>query len=152
MRKRLLIFLILLPILILSRTYTLFYLNGDLLPVSVTVNYDKDDVLNFLFDKLSEPASGTTSFVPKNLLRAYFFVEKSLIIDLRSNTLIGIDFQQERYLIHQLLRTIFENFKAIDSVYIAIDGKRTDKLVNYVDVRYGFSRQIWSNWPVEGGL
>lgn len=151
MRKQFLIFLVLLPIVILCRNYTLFYLNENLLPMSVNVSYDKDDVLNFLFDKLAEPVSGMTSFVPKNILRAYFFVEKSLVIDLRSTALLGIDFQQERYLVHQILRTIFENFKAIDSVYITIDGKRADKLVNYVDIRYGFPRQIWSTWPVEGG-
>lgn len=150
MRRQLLIFLILLPAVIFCRNYVLFYLDQNLLPVSITVSYDKDDVLNFLFDKLAEPAPGTVSFVPKNLLRAYFFVEKALVIDLRSTVLVGIDFHQERYLTHQLLRTVFENFKAIDSVYITVDGKRKDKLVNYVDVRYGFPRQIWSSWPIEG--
>ncbi len=152
MKKYLSILLILVSTIVFCKSYTLFYLNENLLPVSVNMSYDKDDVLNFLFDKLSEPVSGTMSFVPKNLLRAYFFVEKSLIIDLRSTVLLGIDFQQERYLVHQLLRTIFENFKAVDSVYFTVDGKRTDKLVGYVDIRYGFPRQIWSSWPIEGGL
>ncbi len=151
MRKQILIFMVLLPVVLFCRNYTIFYLDENLLPVSVSLNYEKEDVLNFIFEKLSDPAPGTMSFVPKNLLRAYFFVEKALVIDLRSSALLGIDFQQERYFVHQLLRTIFENFKAIDSVYITVDGKRKDRLVNYVDIRYGFPRQIWSSWPIEGG-
>lgn len=149
--RNLVFFAILLPAVIFCRTYTLFYLDQSLSPVAISVRYEEEDVLNFLFERLSQPEAGTLTLVPKNLLRAYFFVEKSLVIDLRSSAVAGLDFQEERYLIHQLLRTIFENFKAIDSVYFVVDGKRREKLVNYVDIRYGFARDIWSNWPVEGG-
>ncbi|ABV33081.1 MULTISPECIES: GerMN domain-containing protein [Pseudothermotoga] len=134
------------------RNFTLFYLNDNLSPVSYTIDYEGDNAVAFLMEKLAQPVKDTISFVPKELLRAYFFVERSLVIDLKSSAIKNLNFDQERYLLHQILRTIFENFKGLDSVYILIDGKRQDKLVNYVDIRYGFSRKIWSSWPVEGGL
>jgi len=149
--RTLVVLTILLPAVIFCRTYTVFYFDQSLSPIAVNVRYERDDVLNFLFEKLSQPEAGALTFVPKNLLRAYFFVEKSLVIDLRSSAVAGLNFQEERYLIHQLLRTIFENFKAIDSVYFVVDGKRRERLLNYVDIRYGFVRDIWSNWPIEGG-
>lgn len=61
-----------------------------------------------------------------------------------------LDFTQERFFVHQLLRTIFENFSGIDAVYFLVDGSRRDVLTKMVDVRFGFARHFWSRWPVEG--
>ncbi|MCD6102924.1 MAG: GerMN domain-containing protein [Thermotogaceae bacterium] len=150
MRKITVFIVLCIAIFSFGRQLTVFYLNDELYPVSVTYECENEDVVVFLFEKMSNPPEGLTTFVPVDILRAYFIVEKSLVIDLRKSQLAVLDFQMERYFIHQALITLFTNFSGIDSVYFLVDGRKRDVLANYVDIRYGFPRQIWTEWPVGG--
>lgn len=73
-----------------------------------------------------------------------------MIIDLKNSSVSIFDFTQERYFVHQVLRTIFENFPGIEAVYFLLDGSRRDVLSRMVDIRFGFARHFWTRWPVEG--
>lgn len=151
MRKAIIFALMFLSFSTLAVPLVLFYLDDQLNPVIVREEIQKgSDILKAIFDKLSSPPNGLKSFVPKDALRAYFFVEKSLVIDLRKSSIATFDFTQERFFVHQLLRTIFENFPGIDAVYFLLDGSRKNVLVNMVDIRFGFARYFWVRWPVEG--
>ncbi|MCS7174689.1 GerMN domain-containing protein [Pseudothermotoga sp.] len=152
MRKNMVFFmLMLLSLSSLATQLVLFYLDEQFRPVVVREEIQRgSDVVKAIFDKLSSPPIGLKSFVPKDSLRAYFFVERYLVIDLKRTALATFDFTQERFFVHQLLRTIFENFPGIDAIYFLLDGSRGDVLVNMVDVRFGFARHFWARWPVEG--
>lgn len=151
MKKAIVFVLMFLSFSTLAVQLVLFYLDDQLNPIIVREEIQKgSDILKAIFDKLSSPPNGLKSFVPKDVLRAYFFVERSLVIDLRRNSIAAFDFTQERFFVHQLLRTIFENFPGIDAVYFLLDGSRRDVLVNMVDTRFGFARYFWVRWPVEG--
>lgn len=151
MRKAIVFALMFLSFSALAVQLVLFYLDDQLNPITVREEVQKgSDILKAIFDKLSSPPNGLKSFVPKDVLRAYFFVERSLVIDLRRNSIATFDFIQERFFVHQLLRTIFENLPGLDAVYFLLDGSRKDVLVNMVDIRFGFARYFWVRWPVEG--
>ncbi len=149
--KILTVFLVfILSVCLLARQIRVTYFGENFNPASVTVTIGKDDdVLRKLFEKLATPPSGLKTLVPQNILNAYFFVETALILDLKSSGVRTFDFDQERYFLHQVLFNIFDNFKTLTRVYIIIDGKRTEVMSKYVDIRYSFPREIWSNWPVE---
>jgi hypothetical protein len=150
MKRLLLVVLIVLSMQLMARQLVLFYLDDTLEPVSVRQNVDHADLVKTIFDRLASPPEGLKSFVPKDVLRAYFFVESYLVIDLKRSPISMFDFTQERFFVHQVLRTIFENFSGIDAVYFLLDGSRRDVLTKMVDVRFGFARHFWSRWPVEG--
>lgn len=151
MRKIAILILLGLSVSLLARQLVLFYLNDELKPVRIEGNVDENsDLVKFIFDRLASPPKGLKSFVPNDVLRAYFFVEQRLIIDLKSSSVSIFDFTQERYFVHQVLRTIFENFPGIEAVYFLLDGSRRDVLSGMVDIRFGFARHFWSRWPVEG--
>lgn len=151
MRKAIVFALIFLSFSALAAQLVLFYLDDQLNPIIIREEIPKDiDILKTIFDKLSSPPNGLKSFVPKGVLRAYFFVERSLVIDLKKSLIATFDFTQERFFVHQILRTIFENFPGVDAVYFLLDGSRRDVLVNMVDIRFGFARYFWVRWPVEG--
>jgi len=151
MKKFVLVLLIVLSAQLVARQLTLFYLDDKLNPVSVRQNVgDDSDLVKTIFDRLASPPNGLKSFVPSDVLRAYFFVESYLVIDLKRGPISMLDFTQERFFVHQILRTIFENFSGIDAVYFLVDGSRRDVLTKMVDVRFGFARHFWSRWPVEG--
>jgi hypothetical protein len=150
MKRLLLVVLIVLSMRLMARQLVLFYLDDTLEPVSVRQNVDDADLVKTIFDRLASPPEGLKSFVPKDVLRAYFFVESYLVIDLKRSPISMFDFTQERFFVHQVLRTIFENFSGIDAVYFLLDGSRRDVLTKMVDVRFGFARHFWSRWPVEG--
>lgn len=150
MRKVTVFIVLCIAIFSFERQLTVFYLNDELYPVSVTYECENEDVVVFLFEKMSNPPGELTTFVPADVLKAYFIVEKSLVIDLCKSQLVVLDFQMERYFVHQILVTLFTNFSGIDSVYFLVDGQKRDTLVNYVDIRYGFPRQTWTEWPVRG--
>jgi hypothetical protein len=150
MKRLLLVVLIVLSMQLMARQLVLFYLDDALEPVSVRQNVDDADLVKTIFDRLASPPEGLKSFVPKDVLRAYFFVESYLVIDLKRSPISMFDFTQERFFVHQVLRTIFENFSGIDAVYFLLDGSRRDVLAKMVDVRFGFARHFWSRWPVEG--
>ncbi|PLV59449.1 GerMN domain-containing protein [Thermotoga sp. KOL6] len=123
------------------------YLNDSLLPI-VKVVEGKENLVLEMFEALSSPPYGLRTFVPKDVLRAYFFVDNYLILDLYGEKLKGLDFTAERYFLHQLLYTIFLNVKGINNVYILVDGKKRNVLVKHVDIRFSFPREVWSKWPV----
>jgi hypothetical protein len=150
MKRLLLVVLIVLSMQLMARQLVLFYLDDALEPVSVRQSVDDADLVKTIFDRLASPPEGLKSFVPKDVLRAYFFVESYLVIDLKRSPISMFDFTQERFFVHQVLRTIFENFSGIDAVYFLLDGSRRDVLTKMVDVRFGFARHFWSRWPVEG--
>jgi hypothetical protein len=150
MKRLLLVVLIVLSMQLMARQLVLFYLDDTLEPVSVRQNVDDADLVKTIFDRLASPPEGLKSFVPKDVLRAYFFVGSYLVIDLKRSPISMFDFTQERFFVHQVLRTIFENFSGIDAVYFLLDGSRRDVLTKMVDVRFGFARHFWSRWPVEG--
>ncbi|MGE0033146.1 MAG: GerMN domain-containing protein [Pseudothermotoga sp.] len=151
MKKLILVLLIVLSAHLTARQLVLFYLDEALQPVSIQEKVDQDsDLVKTIFDRLASPPDGLKSFVPDDVLRAYFFVESYLVIDLKRGPIAMFDFTQERFFVHQLLRTIFENFSGIDAVYFLVDGSRRDVLTKMVDVRFGFARHFWSRWPVEG--
>ncbi|WP_448517232.1 GerMN domain-containing protein [Pseudothermotoga sp.] len=151
MKRLLFVALVVLSMQLMARQLILFYLDDTLEPVSVRQSVDEDaDLVKTIFDRLASPPEGLKSFVPKDVLRAYFFVESCLVVDLRRGPVSVFDFTQERFFVHQVLRTIFENFSGIDAVYFLLDGSRRDVLAKMVDVRFGFARHFWSRWPVEG--
>ncbi|AIY85733.1 MULTISPECIES: GerMN domain-containing protein [unclassified Thermotoga] len=123
------------------------YLNENLLPI-VKVAEGRDNPVLEIFEALSSPPEGLKTFVPKGVLRAYFFVGDFLILDLYGEKLKGMDFDSERYFIHQVLYTIFLNVKGVNNVYIIIDGKKRDVLAKHVDIRFSFPREVWEKWPI----
>ena len=118
-------------------------------PVLKTMEIDGDNPILTLFDALASPPQDLISFVPKKVLRAYFIVDDIMIIDLNGEKLRNLDFLSERYFVHTVLYTIFENLKAVNTVYFTVDGRKRRVLVNYVDIRFGFPRRIWEEWPVK---
>ncbi|KAF2959772.1 GerMN domain-containing protein [Thermotoga sp. 38H-to] len=123
------------------------YLNENLLPI-VKVAEGRDNPVLEIFEALSSPPEGLKTFVPKGVLRAYFFVGDFLILDLYGEKLKGMDFDSERYFIHQVLYTIFLNVKGVNNVYLIVDGKKRDVLVKHVDIRFSFPREVWEKWPI----
>ncbi|MCD6552221.1 GerMN domain-containing protein [Thermotoga sp.] len=123
------------------------YLNEELLPVVKVIEAKENPVLE-IFEALSSPPSGLKSFVPQDVLRAYFFVGDYLILDLYGKKLKGMDFEAERYFLHQVLYTIFLNVKGVNNVYILVDGQKRNVLVEHVDIRFSFPREVWEKWPI----
>lgn len=123
------------------------YPNENLLPI-VKVAEGRDNPVLEIFEALSSPPEGLKTFVPKGVLRAYFFVGDFLILDLYGEKLKGMDFDSERYFIHQVLYTIFLNVKGVNNVYIIVDGRKRDVLVKHVDIRFSFPREVWEKWPI----
>ncbi|AJG40032.1 MULTISPECIES: GerMN domain-containing protein [Thermotoga] len=146
--KRYASFIILLvTVAVFSTELKICYLSEDLLPVVKVIEAKENPVLE-IFEALSSPPSGLKSFVPQDVLRAYFFVGDYLILDLYSERLKGMDFEAERYFLHQMLYTVFLNVKGVNNVYILVDGKRRNVLVKHVDIRFSFPREVWEKWPI----
>ncbi|HIP92078.1 MAG TPA: sporulation protein [Thermotoga sp.] len=118
-------------------------------PVLKTVEVENDNFVLKIFDILASPPKDLMSFVPEGVLRAYFIVDDVMILDLNGDKLKSMDFLSERYFVHTILYTIFNNLKTVNTVYFTIDGSRKRILANYVDIRYGFPRRIWEKWPVK---
>ncbi len=123
------------------------YLNEKLSPVIKTFEVE-GDVVTAIFRKLASPPQGLRTYVPSGVLRAYFFVGNTMIIDLEGNKLKGFSFEGERYFLHQVLYTIFVNFRNVASVYFIVDDERKNVLVRYVDIRFSFPREVWEKWPI----
>ena len=150
MKWKLLFFLLLIPIDLLAIKLMVCYIDPPSLnPVLKTVEVEGDNLILKLFDILASPPQDLMSFVPKGVLRAYFIVDDILILDLDKGKLKNMDFLSERYFIHTVLYTIFNNLKTVNVVYFTINGERRRVLANYVDIRYGFPRRIWKEWPVK---
>ncbi|AEH50977.1 GerMN domain-containing protein [Pseudothermotoga thermarum] len=138
------------PMLLLAANAKVVYFDDHLNPSVVNVSFQKDeDIVLAIFNKLASPSSNFKTFVPADVLNAYFFVETALVLDLKSSSLKAFDFLQERYFLHQVLFSIFNTFGMLDRVYILIDGKRSEVLAKYVDIRYSFPREIWVTFPVQ---
>jgi len=123
------------------------YLNEKLSPVLKAFEVEEDPVIA-IFQKLALPPQGLKTYVPTDVLRAYFFVENIMIIDLDSSKLRELSFEGERYFLHQVLYTIFVNFRNVASVYVLVDDEKKDVLVRYVDIRFSFPREVWEKWPI----
>ncbi len=150
MRRFVVILVLLMSLCLFAIRLRITYFTDDFAPVQVETNVDKsEDVMGILFEKLANPPDGLKTVIPKDVLNAYFFVETALVLDLKSSALRLLDFDRERYFLHQVLFNIFDNYKALSRVYIIVDGKRRETLVNFVDTRYSFPKEIWSSWPVE---
>ncbi|PLV56863.1 GerMN domain-containing protein [Thermotoga sp. SG1] len=147
MKKYAFFTIILMTIVVFSTELKICYLNEDLLPVVKVIEAKENPVLE-IFEALSSPPPELRSFVPQNVLRAYFFVGDYLILDLYGEKLKGMDFEAERYFLHQTLYTIFLNVKGVNNVYILVDGKRRGVLVKHVDIRFSFPREVWEKWPI----
>ncbi len=146
----LIIILISIPINLLSMKFIVCYLDPiNLNPVLKTVELNGDNLILKLFDALASPPSDLISFVPQKVLRAYFIVDDAMILDLDGKKLKNMDFLSERYFVHTVLYTVFNNMKAVNVVYFTIDGRRKRVLVKYVDIRFGFPRRIWEEWPIK---
>ncbi len=107
-----------------------------------------DDPIESIFSKLSNPPHGYLSFVPPNVLRTYFILEDTIVLDLKKKPLEGLDFDGERYFLYQILSSIFLSFD-FENVKIIIDGKDSDVLVSEVDLRFSFTRSAWIDWIEE---
>ena len=149
MRWKLLL-LLLIPIDLLAMKLMVCYIDPvSLNPVLKTVEVEGDNFILKLFDILASPPQDLMSFVPQGVLRAYFIVDNIMILDLDEEKLENMDFLSERYFIHTVLYTIFNNLKTVNVVYFTINEERRRVLANYVDIRYGFPRRIWEEWPVK---
>jgi len=149
MRWKLLL-LLLIPIDLLAMKLMVCYIDPvSLNPVLKTVEMEGDNLILKLFDILASPPQDLMSFVPQGVLRAYFIVDNIMILDLDEEKLENMDFLSERYFIHTVLYTIFNNLKTVNVVYFTINEERRRVLANYVDIRYGFPRRIWEEWPVK---
>jgi len=149
MRWKLLL-LLLIPIDLLAMKLMVCYIDPvSLNPVLKTVEMEGDNLILKLFDILASPPQDLMSFVPQGVLRAYFIVDNIMILDLDEEKLKNMDFLSERYFIHTVLYTIFNNLKTVNVVYFTINEERRRVLANYVDIRYGFPRRIWEEWPVK---
>ena len=149
MRWKLLL-LLLIPIDLLAMKLMICYIDPvSLNPVLKTVEVEGDNFILKLFDILASPPQDLMSFVPQGVLRAYFIVDNIMILDLDEEKLENMDFLSERYFIHTVLYTIFNNLKTVNVVYFTINEERRRVLANYVDIRYGFPRRIWEEWPVK---
>ena len=149
MRWKLLL-LLLIPIDLLAMKLMICYIDPvSLNPVLKTVEVEGDNFILKLFDILASPPQDLMSFVPQGVLRAYFIVDNIMILDLDEEKLKNMDFLSERYFIHTVLYTIFNNLKTVNVVYFTINEERRRVLANYVDIRYGFPRRIWEEWPVK---
>ena len=141
MRKSFISILILFSV--ISFSNRLFYYNNGIISP-----YDcgGDTSIENLFIDLSSPASaGLNTYVPKNILLAYFVVDTALVIDIDSKNIVNYSMEEEFGFVNQVLYTLFNNVKGIDRIYILLDGKKSDFLVRYVDTRWSFPKEIW-NW------
>ncbi|QTA37610.1 GerMN domain-containing protein [Thermosipho ferrireducens] len=96
-----------------------------------------------LFKKLSKPPVGYSTYIPTDLLNAYYFVETSLIIDINFSLIQSYSLEEEIYLFLQMMYTLFQNVRGIDRIYILEDGKQTNLLVRYIDIRWSFPRDLY---------
>ncbi len=147
MRKSVFVLVFLMASALFSVELKICYLNENLLPI-VKVTEGRDNPVLEIFEALSSPPEGLKTFIPEGVLRAYFFVGDYLILDFYGEKLKGMDFDSERYFLHQVLYTIFLNVKGVNNVYIIIDGKKRDVLAKHVDIRFSFPREVWEKWPI----
>ena len=108
---------------------------------------DREDAIFSIFEHLYDPPPGLRSFVPPGVLRVAYLLEDSIVVDLNSEKLTGIDFHAERLMLYQILVSIFRSFD-VDRIYIIKDGKPAKTLVKYVDISLSFGRKEWLDWPI----
>jgi len=120
--------------------------NAVIKPYKVSDNSNK--AIEVLFDKLSTPPKIYKSFVPKDIFRAAYFLDNTLVVDLKKENLKKLDFFEERMTLYQILISLFRTF-SVSEIYLLVDGKSETTLANFVDISYSFSRKDWQTWPVE---
>ena len=109
---------------------------------------DGKGAVEYLFEKLSSPPEMYKSFVPKDIFRAAYFLDDTLVVDLEGKNLKKLNFLEERMVLYQILISLFKTF-SVSKVYLLVDGKSETTLSKFVDISYGFSRKDWQTWPVE---
>ena len=108
---------------------------------------DRENAIFAIFEHLYDPPPGLRSFVPPGVLRVAYLLEDSIVIDLNSEKLVGLDFHAERLMLYQILVSVFRSFD-VERVYIIKDGKPAETLVKYIDISLSFGRKEWLNWPI----
>ncbi len=108
---------------------------------------DREDAIFSIFEHLYDPPPGLRSFVPPGVLRVAYLLEDSVVVDLNSEKLAGLDFHAERLMLYQILVSIFRSFD-VERVYIIKDGKPAKTLVKYMDISLSFGRKEWLDWPI----
>ncbi|MBT1248766.1 MULTISPECIES: GerMN domain-containing protein [unclassified Thermosipho (in: thermotogales)] len=98
-----------------------------------------------IFEKLStyKLSDGIKTFVPKDILNAYYFVDTALIIDLSSKSIQNYSIDREVMLVLQILYSLFENINGIDRIYILVDGEQTDIFIKSVNVYFSFPKELY---------
>ncbi len=111
------------------------------------VRVESERSVEGIFESLTAPPLGFTSCVPKGVLRVHFRLKSLQIVDLNSESMKDMSFDEERCFLHQVLMSIFANFEDVEDVKILVDGGKRSTLVKYVDVRFSFPRELWQFWP-----
>ncbi|MDK2885754.1 MAG: hypothetical protein PWP54_312 [Thermosipho sp. (in: thermotogales)] len=111
--------------------------NNDIIFSEVHIN---EVTVEALFNILS---SYENSFVPKNILIAYYFVDTALILDFNSSLIQDYSAEQEVLFLLQVLYTLFDNINGIDRIYILLDGKQTNLLVKYINIYFSFPKDLY---------
>ncbi len=109
---------------------------------------DGKKAVEYLFEKLSSPPKMYKTFVPEDIFRAAYFLDDTLVIDLKGKNLKKLNFLEERMVLYQILISLFRTF-SVSTVYLLVDGRSETTLSNFVDISYAFSREDWQTWPVE---
>ena len=107
-----------------------------------------ESAIEVLFERLSSPPKMYRSFIPEDIFRAAYFLEDTLVVDLKRKNLENLGFYEERMVLYQILISIFKTF-SVSKVYLLVDGHSESALAKFVDISYAFSREDWQTWPVE---
>jgi hypothetical protein len=93
-------------------------------------------ILNWLSEVPDE--SGLLAIFPSFFLREVFFVDRLLVVDVRSEIIAQLSggVSLEAQAIYSIVNSLMVHFSEVDAVWLLVDGELSDSLMGHVDIEH----------------